>query len=290
MDRHSLGQAVPVKKLKVPPILYKYRDYDNDFHRKTLINNEIYIPSANEFNDPLDSKTPFRYRDEDLTEENIYLKCLQIAKRSQPGLKEEQYQEIAYENQKKELLLDDQHLEKFDKDHYKQICNEYGVYCLTPDSKNFLMWSYYANSHKGFCVGYHSHYLLGTELFSIGGKVDYRSDFPKLPLFPSENDHIFLNIFYTKWKIWKHEKEYRLIHKYKYDRKGRKDIFTLPDITIAEIVFGCQFSENELLKLIPIITEKYPSVVLSRAKLITGVFGIIKETIYDPKLFVRTPN
>jgi hypothetical protein len=287
MVSKQVGQVVPIRKLKAPLILYKYRDYDNKFHKRAINDNEIYIPSANEFNDPLDSKTPFRYKDEDLTEENIFLKALQMAKRNHKSLKEEQYHKIAFENQRKGLLFDEQHIAKFDEADYKQICRDYGIYCLTPNSLNFLMWSYYANSHKGFCIGYSSPNLFDSGLFSMGGQVVYRNNFPKLPLFPTENDHIFLNIFYTKWKIWKHESEYRLVHRYKYDKKGREDIFELPNESIAEIVFGCQFPENERIRLTMLLVEKYPNIKLSRAKLISGEFGLQKEIIYDPQLFIK---
>ena len=96
MDADLIGKVLPIDRLEVPEILYKYRFFNNEFHLKAIFKSEIYIPSAREFNDPYDSKIPFRYREEDLTDENIYKKCLQLAKQINPGLTNEKYEEIAY--------------------------------------------------------------------------------------------------------------------------------------------------------------------------------------------------
>ncbi len=35
-----------------------------------------------------------------------------------------------------------------------QIYKKSGVYSLSKDYKNELLWAYYADSHKGFCIEY----------------------------------------------------------------------------------------------------------------------------------------
>jgi hypothetical protein len=150
---NNAGKILPIEELQVPNALYKYRYFHNEFHEKALFEREIYIPSAKQFNDPYDSKIPFRYRSEDLTEENIYKKCLALAKTFHVGLSDAHYQEIAYDIQKKDLLKDPHHLQEFDKQTFERLCNDYGIYCLIGDSENLLMWSYYADSHRGFCIG-----------------------------------------------------------------------------------------------------------------------------------------
>jgi len=160
MDNQFVGKVLPIDELEVPDVLYKYRDFTNKNHQKALFNSEIYIPSANEFNDPFDSKIPFRYKEEDLTDENIYRKSLEIARKIEKGLSETRYQEIAYEIEHEGLLFDAQHLEQADKRVYDRLCLDYGIYCLTPDVENLLMWSYYGDSHRGFCIGYNSRYLV----------------------------------------------------------------------------------------------------------------------------------
>lgn len=35
-----------------PPLLFKFRDWQNPIHKRTLTNNELYIPNAISLNDP----------------------------------------------------------------------------------------------------------------------------------------------------------------------------------------------------------------------------------------------
>lgn len=281
-----VGKALSIDELKVPPILYKYRDYREKNHKKSLFDAELFVPSASQLNDPYDSKIPFRYHDEELTDDNIFLKCLEAAKRQHDGLSEQQYHDIAFKLQSEHLLNDEHHLEEFDKQFYRAICNKGGIFCTTPDSENFLMWSYYSDSHRGFCIGYDSDKLFNTRLFILGGIVDYKNEFPKMPMFGNNDTKLFWDIFYTKWEIWKHENEYRLIHNYEYDRQGKKALFKLPSEVICEVVFGCKFPQEEIAKIYPILIQKYPHVKLSQVKLDKNTFKLEKESFYDPELFL----
>ncbi|WBX97902.1 hypothetical protein [Chryseobacterium gambrini] len=37
-----------------PPIIYKYRCWNNEFHKKILTDGEVYLSSPRHFNDPFD--------------------------------------------------------------------------------------------------------------------------------------------------------------------------------------------------------------------------------------------
>ena len=44
-----------------PPILYKYRRWDDLYHKRILENNELYLSSPKHFNDPFDCRIPEDY-------------------------------------------------------------------------------------------------------------------------------------------------------------------------------------------------------------------------------------
>lgn len=48
-------------KMNTPKKLYKYREWDNLYHREILENNMIYLASPSSFEDPLDCNPPIRY-------------------------------------------------------------------------------------------------------------------------------------------------------------------------------------------------------------------------------------
>jgi hypothetical protein len=64
----------------IPDVIYKYRDYNNEWNRKTLFDHELYMASMSQFNDPFEGQLPFRYYPEEVTSENIYLKLLETGK------------------------------------------------------------------------------------------------------------------------------------------------------------------------------------------------------------------
>lgn len=43
-----------------PSVLYKYRNWEDDYHRRILTHNELYFASPDQFNDPFDSKIHVR--------------------------------------------------------------------------------------------------------------------------------------------------------------------------------------------------------------------------------------
>jgi hypothetical protein len=55
----------------IPPLLFKYRDWDNNHHKKCLTDTEIFFSPPASFNDPFDCSIPFRYEEKDLTEDKI---------------------------------------------------------------------------------------------------------------------------------------------------------------------------------------------------------------------------
>ena len=143
------------------------------------------------------------------------------------------------------------------------------------------MWSYYADSHRGFCIGYNSRFLVKCGLFGMGGKVLYRNDFPKLPLFLTEDDHPMLDILFTKWNKWEHENEYRLMHSYK-----RGKIFSLPSEAISEIVFGCQISDHDKFLQVQKIRKALPEVKIFQIEQNRKLFGLKKIPVFDETLFI----
>jgi len=46
---------------KYPSILYKYRDWEDDYHKRMLTEDEIFFASSEDFNDPFDCAVPIRY-------------------------------------------------------------------------------------------------------------------------------------------------------------------------------------------------------------------------------------
>jgi hypothetical protein len=194
--------------------LFKYRCWeepnkDSQYQRRILTDNEIYLASANQFNDPFDASLPYIYKEEDLTPENIFLKLLKNGRELYPHLTDTELHEKCFERQRLNLFEDKQYLSEFQNKLKEQINKEVGVLSLSSKKDKLLMWSHYSNSHQGFCVGLDK-FMLFDIIRGVFGKVTYRSEFPKADLFDDETPKNLIQILTTKSNHWKYENEYRM--------------------------------------------------------------------------------
>lgn len=95
----------------------------------------------------------------------------------------------------------------------KEKINSKGVSCFSEKVNDLLMWSYYADGHRGFCLEFDTSY----EPFSKLRKVKYTESNPKIDannLFTEDLNYEGIVEAYlaTKYKDWSHEKEWRVIH------------------------------------------------------------------------------
>ena len=251
----------------VPNILYKYRDWNDPNHKRLLEKGELHFSSIDQFNDPFDGTIPYRYRQDELTEENIFKKYYQITKREYPHWNDEQIHQHCYYYQQMGYFHDEKYLEDFETDTLKQINRDYGIVCLCKERDNFLLWSHYANSHKGFCVGFDK-----TLLFQDTGAgfahMQYEEDLPLLGLFDNVFE-VFKKLIGTKSKIWTYEDEYRLTRA-QYARKQ----MILRKETIVEIILGCKMEQREKFKIVDFAGKEYPHARVYDMKLSKRKFEI----------------
>lgn len=223
-------------KAEIPTILYKYKPLDKEgYTMKILTDGEIYFPSISKLNDPFEGNIPYIFNKDELTPDNIYLTMRMLAKESYPKMTEEELQEYIFENQKQNLLFDTNYLEEKRQNTKEIVNNLFGIFSLTKKEDNLLMWSYYADSHKGICIGFDSEKLYNATLGTIG-PVTYSEDLPQKRISDISNIHPFYErLISTKSKDWQHEKEYRLT---KIGLANK--IIKVPLNTIKEIIFGCK--------------------------------------------------
>ncbi|MEE1952233.1 DUF2971 domain-containing protein [Aeromonas sp. 43P] len=120
--------------------------------------------------------------------------------------------------------LDEKQKELFIKYQVKQSVNNFGIVSLSETHSNLLMWSHYADEHKGICLGFHENFLsrLSHKIHDEYGistykpiKVNYNNKRPRY--FIEQNNienEIKINTLQqltTKGDDWIYEKEHRCI-------------------------------------------------------------------------------
>ena len=94
------------------------------------------------------------------------------------------------------------------------LADKVPVLCLSAKSDNILLWSHYANSHRGYCIEYRAKRIDAEN-------VIYKPDAPTIKikeLLPTEFEDYqsitgckIKKALLTKLIDWKHENEYRFI-------------------------------------------------------------------------------
>ena len=77
------------------------------------------------------------------------------------------------------------------------IDEQYRVYCLGPDPKNLLMWSHYADSHRGICL----EFSLSNKIFCGALKCEYSATYPIMTLYDDSDEALMLSLL-AKSDVW----------------------------------------------------------------------------------------
>jgi hypothetical protein len=93
----------------------------------------------------------------------------------------------------------------------KLMLEKRGVSCFSARNDDVLMWSHYADRHKGFCLGFRS----DAEPFVQARQVDYQAQVPAVnptSLILDDVHEAFRAMIETKSQHWSYEQEWRLFH------------------------------------------------------------------------------
>lgn len=164
------------------------------------------------------------------------------------------YQLQRPEDAEKAIKMDED-LTKANKEMGQSIDNMFRVGCLCTDYKNRLMWSHYADGHKGFCVEYD--FSCNSKMLSepLILPVVYSKERPKFPwsvaLAKDKNSEEVKNVgartmirsLLTKDEAWSYEDEWRIISL----ASSGTDNIKMPPISCIYIGAMCSQENREIL-------------------------------------------
>ena len=242
---------------RMPSTLYKYRSWSDKFHKRLLTDNELYFASADQFNDPFDAALPYQYKEEDMTDDNIFLKLIEIEKKASPHKSDMQIHEIAYKRQSSGIFKSGRYWEEFYPELKEIVNRTFGICSLSTEKDNILMWSHYSDCHKGFTVGLDTAIVFHTAKGQLM-EVIYNMEFPKVGLFDSGVSDV-IRLLYTKSPVWQYEGEYRLT----IDRP--RTTVMLPTSAFKEVVLGCKMPDREKNEVTRLVKDKFKNTKLYEA-------------------------
>ena len=223
-------------------IIYKfYRP--NQFLYDALISNHIYFSSIEQFNDPYDSHLVVM-NEITINQFESYLDKLEV----DPTIKEKYLSAF-----KKDPKSFTQPFINLYKDWLKYI----GICCFSKRKDNVLLWSHYADSHKGICLGFD--YSLMKKRFPQFDEVDYNSEPVNFNL--SMHNESVSKVALRKSVDWKYEEEIRFFTE-------RKKHENFPREALVEVNFGTR-CDLRTMSNIQLLASKigYPKCKFFRAQI-----------------------
>ena len=128
-----------------------------------------------------------------------------------------------------------------------QFNDDTAIFCMSQVWDSVLMWAHYADSHKGFAVGFDmSHPFFDFEKPYGTRKVRYCKSRPK------STEINIMDEMYYKLDVWSYEQEWRLCRDvYKADETINNNIylFRIPKESIKSVYFGICMTENEKIDM-----------------------------------------
>lgn len=164
---------------EIPKKLYKYRDWNNSNHRKILSVKQIHFSSPKELNDPFDCLIHTDYTILRDNQEHERVHWNNHFNQAFPNDSETERANRISEIINNKIFHNDERMETQRNLEFEALNQTFGILSTSLTSDNILMWSHYADNHKGFCVGFDSVKLFDTiKGKGMGGLVDYQKTYP----------------------------------------------------------------------------------------------------------------
>lgn len=136
------------------------------------------------------------------------------------------------------------HLENATLEAIRRVAAQFGVCSLSASSDSVLMWSHYADYHRGICLRFtrskdgvrlRSPFVKnGRAMFSAAQPVIYSPNRPLLDYILDDRDKKIASMMMTKSVDWAYEKEWRMIAP---DGPG---VYSFSPARLDGIIFGSQ--------------------------------------------------
>jgi hypothetical protein len=295
--------------VKQPEKVYRYHKF-NDLSLSALILDQLYFSDPGKFNDPLDCK-PSVVIDSNLTELRIVLKN-QIQKRlmaeNLSSLKkakitgnsadehaektaqktaQNELNEIAYYatnpdydegiEEAETLLLRHEIQTELLKQYNRGIC------CFSSEQDNPLLWSHYADQHRGICAGYSLERNPKPNLLKVeyGGDREVRTSSIAKAVIDNDLVHqekLDRDILLRKALPWEYENEWRLL-----GNRGLQD----SALSLEDITFGLRCPTSVMHAVISALNGRSNLINFYETYLIDGSFSLkIRQLDIEKILFL----
>jgi len=250
-----------------PAKLYKFRDTGQ--HTKRIItHNELYFSAPDKFNDPFDSAFHIEVKG---GKNRTVLESVAwgVVKEKRPDLSHAESlnaaSEVGARIEGTKLSETEQML------HDKLVADRAaGILSLTEKNDDILMWSHYADEHRGICLEFSL--SARSHFFQDAQPVVYRDEYPEMDLYDVVTNANLREAgvwMLTKSPQWEYEKEWRIL-----DFTNGPGVRCFPGELLTGVILGCMMPNDERGKVLSWIDTRSNQVAIYQAKQVPKRFKL----------------
>ncbi len=254
--------------------LYKYTSIDTAF---SILDNETFrYSSPSIFNDPFEFNR--KCIDITCTQELMEINLKQLLPRYKPDIQDVE----AYIKTIKLNEYVDRYVSTLEEQRVKSL-----VQCYSERNNSVLMWSHYANNHRGVCIGIKVPTFDKQDSSVITLKVNYTRKITPISIFknPIERGLALAYWTFTKSDVWAYEQEVRTSIDNTDERykavDGLYGFLPFDKANIVSLTFGVNTSQEDIEKILSLVHRKrYTDIIqVSKMKIGDAYFDLEEERI-----------
>lgn len=219
----------------MPLLLYKFMSFGSPYFGisidELLYNSKVYLSHRNDLNDPFEMRSIIGAPDESASE-RLKQHALEAARKQ--GI------EASADEVERLLKRTPQELHDLFGQTFERQMDSMGIYSLSEEIENPLMWAHYANAHQGMCIAFHGF----RQDFQFRGALPvlYNEHYPTIDLLES-NDILEFGPL-SKGKPWAYEREWRIAN-----QEAARTYYELDNRSIAALILGLRASDSSELEV-----------------------------------------
>jgi len=129
--------------------------------------------------------------------------------------------------------LKDRKFRKAIRETKQELSKSKGILCFSKTWRNPVLWSHYADKHKGLCLSFE----VENKLL---GKVDYVDS--RLPVPTELNEEFMKKLLFTKFRHWEYEQEYRVYVQLEEEEDGMYFAKYSNELRLKKVIVGSRSS------------------------------------------------
>ena len=257
-----------------PPLkLYRYRSLDkNDRFQQfvdTLAEDRVWFAKPPDFNDPFECQFVMSFdasSHQKMQRYARYLREHEIRKGTAASRAGKKF--FRDKGLKGTREWEEERLRLFT----EKLLHGTGMLCLSAINYDILMWSHYADAHRGICLEFT---MQGQEpghmdFFARTFPVHYQDEVPSFNFYKPENElEIVRATVLTKASHWKYEEEYRIV-----DMRQGPGMHALPKGIISGVILGLRMPEEQRQRVREVVKGCGTEILVYEARRREGAYGL----------------